>query len=107
MLHKCANPSCANPFRKLSEGKLFLVETDVAAPGSGRADREGRLTRHIEHYWLCNQCAAVLTLAFERGRGMVAIPLGSAPRKSPAVSIRPAEFASSGVGDSPTLLKPA
>ena len=31
MLHKCANPACPVPFRKLSQGKLFLVETEPLA----------------------------------------------------------------------------
>ena len=28
VLHKCANPACPIPLRKLSQGKLFLVETE-------------------------------------------------------------------------------
>ncbi|MBZ5571111.1 MAG: hypothetical protein LAO09_04435 [Acidobacteriia bacterium] len=108
MLHKCANPSCANPFRRLSEGKLFLVETDAVDLASlGRIDGQCRLTRHIEHYWLCHQCAAVLTLSYEKGRGMVTVPLGGSPRKMPAVSIRPAEVATNPVVDSPSLPKSA
>jgi hypothetical protein len=94
MLHKCANANCSNPFRRLSEGKLFLVETDVATSTSlERTDGQARLTRHIEHYWLCNQCAAVLTLSYEKGRGMVTIPLSASQRRMPAVSVRPAELA--------------
>jgi hypothetical protein len=78
MLHKCANPACSNVFRRLSEGKLFQVETDNLAPAnSGRYSpaRNPRLSRRVEHYWLCNQCSSFLTLTFERDQGMITVPL--------------------------------
>jgi hypothetical protein len=86
MLQKCANPACLNPFRKLSEGKLFLVES----PGPSLDPRvrgwdEGGF-RRIEHFWLCGDCAAVLTLSFERGKGIVPVPLNPA-RKRPTASV--------------------
>src|SRR5271166_2958066 len=80
MLHKCANPQCAKPFRRLSEGRLFLLESEVSAATVGRAKGEDRGGRRIEHFWLCDECAPVLTLSFEKGRGMVAVPrVGTAP----------------------------
>ena len=73
MLHKCANPACLNPFRKLSQGKLFLVETPpVEEPTTTR--KRGLTNHRIEYYWLCDQCAFVLTLSYENGRGVVAVP---------------------------------
>jgi hypothetical protein len=78
MLHKCANPACSNPFRRLSEGKLFQVETEyLAASGSEQRTlhREVRRPRRIEHYWLCNECSSFLTLTFEKGSGMITVPL--------------------------------
>jgi len=96
MLHKCANPACANPFRKLSEGKLFLVEmerSDPQAPVNG----DGRGLHRIEHFWLCDQCAAVLTLSFERGRGMVTVPLPE-DRRRPSAAARLAGLASTPAG---------
>jgi hypothetical protein len=89
VLHKCANPLCLNPFRKLSEGKLFLVETEALDPSNPeRSTWKGKAPRHIEHYWLCDQCASVLTLSFERGRGMITVPLPRAARKIPVASVR-------------------
>jgi len=32
MLHKCANPDCVRPFRRLTEGKLFLIEIGGSCP---------------------------------------------------------------------------
>ncbi len=78
MLHKCANPACSNIFRRLSEGKLFQVETELFEPSSaGRAgaNRNTRPARRVEHYWLCNQCSSFLTLTYERGQGMITVPL--------------------------------
>jgi len=85
MLHKCANPDCKNPFLKLSEGKLFLVESG----GSRDADRapsewERRNVRRVEYFWLCNQCSLLVTLAFEKERGMVTVPLPEEMRRRPA-----------------------
>jgi hypothetical protein len=86
MLHKCANPNCINPFRKLSEGKLFLVETESLANPVGRRWGEG-IKHRIEHFWLCGQCASVLTLAFDKGKGLRTVPLPGSAGKKPVVSV--------------------
>lgn len=77
MLSCCANSNCAKPFLKLREGKLFLVETDqLTKPGQPsvppfvRARRQQRL---VEHFWLCDDCAAQYTLVYDRERGGVAL----------------------------------
>lgn len=74
MLHKCANPACSNPFRRLNDGKLFQVEKP-ASPYSPQGGRNVRRRRRVEHYWLCDDCSALLTLAFEKGRGLITVPL--------------------------------
>jgi len=91
MLHKCANPTCSNPFRKLSEGKLFLVEMKSPSTSAATNWENGKPPR-IEHFWLCDCCATVLTLSFEKGRGMVTVPLPEI-KKQPA-PVRLAESAS-------------
>jgi hypothetical protein len=78
VLHKCANPACSTLFRSLSRGKLFLLDRDTSAPlpsGVAPAFRGGRPGRLMERYWLCDSCSSLLTLTFERGRGMVTVPL--------------------------------
>jgi hypothetical protein len=75
MLAKCANPACSTPFRRLSEGKLFQVET-AGSPSEGIYDvRKGKPPHRIEHFWLCNQCAALVTLTFDPGNGILTVPL--------------------------------
>jgi len=82
MLQKCANPTCLHPFRRLSEGRLFLVEMEILDPVNRvRARADGRVPHRIEHFWLCNDCAEVLTLTFERGQGVVTVPLPETAKK--------------------------
>jgi len=91
MLHKCANQSCSNRFLRLTSGKLFQVEIDSLqlphAAGQESTARR-RPSRQIEHYWLCDSCSQVLTLTYERGRGICAIPLPDPARKKPSDGVR-------------------
>ncbi len=74
MLSQCANPRCRKPFLRLREGKLFLVETErVTKPGESAVPpfvRARKLRRCVEHYWLCDGCAARWTLVSDRERGV-------------------------------------
>jgi hypothetical protein len=91
MLTHCANSACVTRFRKLEDGKLFLVEVDTAEKLTSQRDEPARLSRRLEHYWLCGPCASVLTLSFERERGVVAVPLMRRLRKMPAAPGRTGE----------------
>jgi hypothetical protein len=96
VLHKCANPNCLSPFRKLSQGKLFLVDTQLLpeAPAAGRARWRCQPARRVEYYWLCDQCAFALTLSYEKGRGVVAVPRPERAEKRPPVGVtHPVEMA--------------
>jgi hypothetical protein len=79
MLSCCANSECAKPFLKLREGKLFLVETDrLAKPGQSAVPpfvRARQQQRVVEHYWLCDDCAAQWTLIYDREHGVALAPL--------------------------------
>lgn len=89
MLSQCANASCSKPFLRLREGKLFLVETDrLAKPGEAAVPpfvRARQQQRHVEHYWLCDECAALWTLIYDRERGVALAPLRRATASVPAV----------------------
>jgi hypothetical protein len=91
VLHKCANPACNNPFRKLSQGKLFLVETEPIEE-SNQANWRARSSHHIEYYWLCDQCALVLTLSYEKGRGVVTVSRPQQAKNRLPVAPRTAEL---------------
>jgi hypothetical protein len=76
MLSKCANPACSNPFRRLSDGKLFQVETETCLYPDGRHENGRKKPPHrLEYYWLCTQCAAFVTLAFDQNQGIMTVPL--------------------------------
>jgi len=97
MLSRCANSQCAKPFLKLREGKLFLVETDrVTKPGEPAVPpfvRARQQQRCVEHFWLCDECAAQWTLVYDRERGVDLAPLRrSAASVSAAGSMRGAAW---------------
>lgn len=86
MLSHCANTRCHKPFLRLREGKLFLVETDrLAKPGEPSAPpfvRARQQQRQVEHFWLCDECAAQWTLIYDRDHGVALVPI-----KRPAASL--------------------
>jgi hypothetical protein len=67
MLGKCTNPSCSASFRYLQEGLLFRLEVDPAL----------RLPnpKQPEYYWLCQNCASVLTLGLSTEGKVIPVPL--------------------------------
>jgi len=95
MLSHCANSKCCKPFLKLREGKLFLVEKDgsskVGEYPSGFV-RNRQQTRQVEHFWLCDECAAKWSLVYDRERGIGLLPL-----RRPAGSASAAAAAHNGV----------
>ena len=72
MLSKCANPSCTSRVQYLRDGRLFQMETGVGGP---QVAGEAKPAHKIEYFWLCSQCAPEMTLSYERGKGVVAVPL--------------------------------
>ena len=82
MLSHCANPKCGRPFLRLREGKLFLVETDrLTKPGEPASPpfvRARKPPRHVEHFWLCNECSVEYTLIYDRKQGVALAPLQQA-----------------------------
>lgn len=74
MLSKCANPSCSERFKYLRDGKLFHIELQaddqpVPLPTAGKP------YHHMEHFWLCGQCARQMTLAYSKARGIYTVAL--------------------------------
>ncbi len=90
MLSQCANSRCSKPFLRLREGKLFLVEAErLTEPGSASPPfvRARQQQRCVEHYWLCDDCAALWTLIYDRDHGVELAPLRRpVGRVAPAVS---------------------
>lgn len=78
MVSQCANPSCSASFRYLHQGKLFRVEV---GPPQGEVVSHGRWTlRRSEFFWLCENCAAEMTLEYHPQHGILLKPLAPALR---------------------------
>lgn len=67
MLSKCLNPRCFATFQYLGQGRLYRV--DFAEAGRKRALAENDVitsvcnkTYPMEHFWLCERCAATMTV---------------------------------------------
>ncbi|MFI5113004.1 MAG: hypothetical protein ACHP9S_09275 [Terriglobales bacterium] len=87
MLSKCANPVCTTPFHYLRDGKLFQIDTSLGGPQmvGPLLVAEPKRPHRIEFFWLCAECSSTMTLAFQRGKGVVTVPLpGTAARQAAA-----------------------
>lgn len=74
MLTKCANPSCEQEFQYDCGGELFLFEPESVLH-DGKLQKQ---TYPTEYFWLCQQCASMMTIISDSGATAVVIPLGSA-----------------------------
>jgi hypothetical protein len=90
VLKKCVNPFCNRPFRRLSEGKLFVVEFPQRL-----IDRINHRVAGREHFWLCEECARIMTLAVRREFDTVSVRIiNQAPNGSTKLKFDPAQVES-------------
>jgi hypothetical protein len=75
MLSKCANPGCPASFLYLHEGKLFRLDSSTEIVVRIPVSEVTRPSRRFEFFWLCDQCAAELTLGYNKGIGIAVVPL--------------------------------
>lgn len=69
---KCSNPSCAGIFDWVAGGRLFRFQRDPESFSVGNERTERFVNdHHVEHFWLCERCAHIYTLAYEPGRGVL------------------------------------
>lgn len=68
MLAKCANPACSNHFLYLHQGKLFRLDRESGEMAVDSDFHEH--SPHVEFFWLCDHCAADMTIVVERGKGI-------------------------------------
>jgi hypothetical protein len=72
MLGKCANPSCAAPFRKLGNGKLFAFEPGIRAKSADSVTSAVTKARSPVFFWLCECCSLSFTLRLD-GAGQLTV----------------------------------
>jgi hypothetical protein len=69
---KCANPACPTAFRWLAGGKFFRFRPDSATSHPQDKGAPSLLgIPGVEHFWLCEHCSHVFTLAFEENQGVM------------------------------------
>jgi hypothetical protein len=69
---KCANPACATAFRWLAGGKFFRFRPESVAAHSEDKGAPSLLgISGVEHFWLCDRCSHIFTLAFEENQGVI------------------------------------
>jgi hypothetical protein len=75
MLSKCANPSCTASFRYFHQGRLFRMEVETSEPDEAVLTRAGKAVRRAEFFWLCDRCAARMTLEHTSAGSVVVKPV--------------------------------
>jgi hypothetical protein len=78
MLIRCANPNCHIPRKSYSEGRLFqfeIVAISVAASDDTCEPFDEKPERKISHFWLCESCAAKMSLELDPKQGLRLVPL--------------------------------
>lgn len=85
MLAKCMNSNCPATFQYLHQGRLFRIDFNeeekknalsgrkTVAPIRGRANP-------IEHFWLCESCAATMTIGLSEAGEVHLLPLEGVAR---------------------------
>ncbi len=69
---KCANPSCAASFDWLAGGKLFRFPREHhELPYTDGKNIRASGSHPIGHFWLCERCSHVFTLAYEDADGVM------------------------------------
>ncbi len=83
MLSKCANPACSTRFQYLRDGKLYQIDVDPTAQSAIHLVGK-KSARKVEHFWLCGNCSKHMTLAYQRGKGVITLPLSNTARAAAA-----------------------
>ena len=77
MLEKCANPACSAIFRRLRDGRVFVIEVESSASG---------FSHQRQHYWLCNSCCRSMTVIVDKDKGVQVRPRPGSETAAPAAS---------------------
>lgn len=69
---KCANPACPAAFHWLAGGKFLRFRPDSGAASANHPKEQIAAGLHnAKHYWFCERCSHVFTLAYDEGAGVV------------------------------------
>jgi hypothetical protein len=68
---KCANPACPVLFHWRKGGKFFRFRDSSNQAGQKALDKPPAGVHGVRHYWFCERCSHVFTLAYEEHSGVV------------------------------------
>lgn len=68
MLDKCANPACSATFRRLRDGRIFVIEVEIEAQDIASG-------RQLRYFWLGNSCRSTMTVIVDRDKRVQVLPL--------------------------------
>ncbi len=81
MVNNCANPKCSKPLHYLRDGRVFVFEV-----ASARLGPDGKRERHLEHYWLCGDCAPSMIVDHDAEFGITVRNKASLPSRTAALA---------------------
>jgi hypothetical protein len=68
MSGKCVNPFCNRPFLHANHGKMFTIQFPPSS-----FERHQNIAGPREDFWLCQNCAQLMTIAVRREFGAVSV----------------------------------
>ena len=79
MLSKCFASQCSATFQYLGQGKLFRIDFTEASRKRTLAGQQStasarRRSAPIEHFWLCERCAATSTIELSEASEVCVVP---------------------------------
>lgn len=80
MLSKCANPACFAHFLYLHEGRVFRIMRNGNESPAGMDPTTFQKHPQVEFFWLCEKCAATMTIRYRRDCGIIVQQLRAALR---------------------------
>jgi hypothetical protein len=87
---KCANPACSAAFHWLGGGKFFRFQDSRAQETPIAAAKSANAIHRVKHFWLCERCAHIFTMAYQEESGVVlkllwhGLPVAAAQKELPS-----------------------
>jgi hypothetical protein len=93
MLSKCLNPGCSATFQYLGQGRLFRFDFAEAGRRRAPSGKKEKVVAAVpgkahpmEHFWLCESCAAAMTIEFSDAGEVYLVRIESCAKKPAAAS---------------------
>ena len=80
MLSKCLNQNCSETFQYLGQGRLYRIDFTEAGRKRAQAGKQSPSSNlsksdRMEHFWLCENCAATMTIELSEDGAVRLVPL--------------------------------